>query len=582
MLAFDVTPPYRAEALAHDLFCELALTLPDGDVQGETLPPPDEQGKSILRRPGGRERTTERWASPDGTIELARVVWRWPTRVPDAQWVAHVAIARQEQRLAVDVRVQVAPGPSASPAIKGLVATCPRPIAQLIRSGCCTRDGFSIRGQLTTITTATEVEELVDRVLLNKKRTFPVVLVSTPTPPQRSLVTAEELAAALCGLADVYLLTSSDLSWVLTERLEKPLSCYAGACRIYLPQLTPSDPGQRHPLFLPERFFSTPDPMGMIVEQVDSEVRRWWAQTILRKHPLVREVERRQQEALRDQAPSVESALPPPKEAVADVPAAPSAPSLPLPPASGPAAEATRAPLQAIPDQLLTLFTDFQRTLESQLAGQAIRLETLARELSNLRRTLEYRREGQATKLDQLEKPLTRPKVKRRSKQEDDLELKHARETLAVLGVPVFDSVETVLAVAAQQFSTQLEIFESAVESARQSQFVRPAEAYRLLKALAEYACCRQNGTLGMSTSDWFKSRGIDYSPHESDTTTTLYGETRTFLSPRGEWVSMPSHLKLGSGSPNYHLRIHFRWDETIKKVQIGHCGKHLPISSSH
>ncbi|MCL6647465.1 MAG: hypothetical protein K6U89_03930 [Chloroflexi bacterium] len=170
-------------------------------------------------------------------------------------------------------------------------------------------------------------------------------------------------------------------------------------------------------------------------------------------------------------------------------------------------------------DQLLTPFTAFQRTLEGQLAGQAIKLENLARELSDLRRTREYRREGQATKLGQLEKPLTRPKAKRRPKQEDDLELKHARETLAVLGVPVFDSVETVLAVAAQQFNNQLEVFESVMESARQSHFVRPAEAYRHLKALAEDAYCRQNGTLGMSTSDWFKGRGIDYSPHESDTT---------------------------------------------------------------
>ncbi|GIW11120.1 MAG: hypothetical protein KatS3mg061_2177 [Dehalococcoidia bacterium] len=184
-----------------------------------------------------------------------------------------------------------------------------------------------------------------------------------------------------------------------------------------------------------------------MVEQFDREIRHWWAQTGLPKHPLARKVEQRLREALRDQALSVESTLPLPKEAVADMPAAPSAPPLPRPP---------EHPLQAMLDQLLTPFTAFQRTLKGQLAGQAIKLENLARELSDLRRTREYRREGQATKLDQLEKPLTRPKAKRRPKQGDDLELKHARETLAVLGVPVFDSVETVLAVAAQQFNNQL------------------------------------------------------------------------------------------------------------------------------
>ncbi|GIW11119.1 MAG: hypothetical protein KatS3mg061_2176 [Dehalococcoidia bacterium] len=78
------------------------------------------------------------------------------------------------------------------------------------------------------------------------------------------------------------------------------------------------------------------------------------------------------------------------------------------------------------------------------------------------------------------------------------------------------------------------------MESARQSHFVRPAEAYRHLKALAEDACCRQNGTLGMSTSDWFKGRGIDYSSHESDTTNAHQDETRTFLSPRGGQHAQP------------------------------------------
>ncbi|GIW11121.1 MAG: hypothetical protein KatS3mg061_2178 [Dehalococcoidia bacterium] len=123
------------------------------------------------------------------------------------QWVAHVAVARREQCLAVDVRVQVAPGSCPSPTLKWLVATCPGPTAHLLRTGFCSREGIPIRAQLTRVTTAIDAEALVDQVLLNKKRTFPVVLVSVASATQRPRLEAEELAAALCGLTDVYLLT---------------------------------------------------------------------------------------------------------------------------------------------------------------------------------------------------------------------------------------------------------------------------------------------------------------------------------------------------------------------------------------
>ena len=45
--------------------------------------------------------------------------------------------------------------------------------------------------------------------------------------------------------------------------------------------------------------------------------------------------------------------------------------------------------------------------------------------------------------------------------------------------------------------------------------------------------------------------------------------------------VLMLQHLKIGvKDSINRTLRIHFLWDASAGKVVIGHCGKHLPLSS--
>lgn len=46
-----------------------------------------------------------------------------------------------------------------------------------------------------------------------------------------------------------------------------------------------------------------------------------------------------------------------------------------------------------------------------------------------------------------------------------------------------------------------------------------------------------------------------------------------------GKELYMPMHLKIGQKeSIAKTLRIHFEWDQNIKKVVIGHCGEHLPL----
>lgn len=50
----------------------------------------------------------------------------------------------------------------------------------------------------------------------------------------------------------------------------------------------------------------------------------------------------------------------------------------------------------------------------------------------------------------------------------------------------------------------------------------------------------------------------------------------------RGKNIEMFRHLKIGSADDKSHtIRVHFHWDSDRKKIVIGYCGKHLPISDN-
>lgn len=48
----------------------------------------------------------------------------------------------------------------------------------------------------------------------------------------------------------------------------------------------------------------------------------------------------------------------------------------------------------------------------------------------------------------------------------------------------------------------------------------------------------------------------------------------------QGRDIEMFRHLKIGSADDKSHtIRVHFHWDSDKKKIVIGYCGKHLPVS---
>lgn len=91
------------------------------------------------------------------------------------------------------------------------------------------------------------------RLLLADDRSAPVVVISCTETTRGPIVDTGRIAKGLVGLAHV-LVVPIEVSWALTERLGKKLSCYGGAVRVYLPGFSEdSNPWGGHQLFLADQ-----------------------------------------------------------------------------------------------------------------------------------------------------------------------------------------------------------------------------------------------------------------------------------------------------------------------------------------
>ena len=82
------------------------------------------------------------------------------------------------------------------------------------------------------------------------------------------------------------------------------------------------------------------------------------------------------------------------------------------------------------------------------------------------------------------------------------------------------------------------------------------------------------------------KARGVftnsEYAAKESETLRKNKDKkrARTF-NHDGKDIEMFQHLKIGTSDDiTQTIRVHFHWDADRKKIVIGYCGEHLPISS--
>lgn len=125
----------------------------------------------------------------------------------------------------------------------------------------------------------------------------------------------------------------------------------------------------------------------------------------------------------------------------------------------------------------------------------------------------------------------------------------------------------------AQEFAN-IVILESALHSSRESPFRRPSDILAALTSLEEIAAQGVDGDIlqELKARGWGKRSSM----HISDTTKAKYGKSYQF-DYNGERQYFEPHITLGSGDANSCASIHFLIDNKIKKIVIGHVGRHLP-----
>ncbi|MBX3355635.1 MAG: hypothetical protein KF724_08055 [Phycisphaeraceae bacterium] len=143
-----------------------------------------------------------------------------------------------------------------------------------------------------------------------------------------------------------------------------------------------------------------------------------------------------------------------------------------------------------------------------------------------------------------------------------------------------FESVADAVAEADRLFAgggdAPLLFLDSAHESAADSPFKRPDEAFELLSALADAAKRWRdaNGLLGRSFASLLEEKGYGEKPI-SQTAAIRYGSEYMF-DYAGEKRLFELHWTLGSRNPNTCISIHWFRDPETRQVVVGYCGRHL------
>jgi hypothetical protein len=144
------------------------------------------------------------------------------------------------------------------------------------------------------------------------------------------------------------------------------------------------------------------------------------------------------------------------------------------------------------------------------------------------------------------------------------------------------NSISEVL-LTAEQECENLMFFEDAKRSARKCIYKDTGRLLDLLRVMDEAAQEWFDQEAGSgSFEDILRGKGgIDIAPAESDTAHQTHPRVFKTAGANGKQVKMEmvKHIKLGiQMDPEKTMRIHYEANRKYRKIQIGHCGKHLPV----
>lgn len=338
------------------------------------------------------------------------------------------------------------------------------------------------------------------------------------------------LAKKLGGMAQVVVVEpgpqGNEFQTTMERRgVAKPLSCFDGGARLYLPSFRASDSPSDHPLWTKLFFQRLGDKSSpALVRRAGNTVARLLMPKDLPVAIESFDRERRQARVL------------------------------------------SEIPKQNLDDDLRKKFNDLEMLFnEAETENKGLREEV---------QKLSVDAERSASRIEDLEAQIQWHDEESQYTDEGGLDEPEDRQLLiSILGGR--PSLEESLRFLKTAFPDRLIVLDSAITSAQKaSDFRFPDAAWAMLKKLVlEYWSAMASG------GGDAKARGIfgreEYAAKEANLT-TRGKKLRTFPCA-GKNVVFEQHLKFGTSEHTAEgLRVYFNWDGRNKKIVIGHCGAHL------
>jgi hypothetical protein len=466
-----------------------------------------------------------------GEGALVRVRWTHPDdRDASMRWTTDIAIAWLGDRIQFALQLGAA---SMYFVVRPAWLTIGRPriITDILTDYSCWAGPRPILSHKQLVE-ASDVPTFVDEILLDDKRTLPVVVVSHDRFKDEPNVDADRLHRTLLGFAHVAVFDKW-AAFRLTDSLGKSLSCFNGCIRIYWPGLTRTSDPMQHELYFPlqiERFEFSGKPLDRRLFNFLSKVSAFRSAD----GEVIREIQ-----AKIDAERLAES-------------------------------ERVRKQIQQGASDANTLqdMLPIHEMAMEENASLLERLKQLEKDKSEL--TLELSTVKSNWNVFQQHQTLTAEDEAAAPQQPEEIEP---------------ESPLAALEQAEREFGADLLVLDTAKNAAGASEFARPEEVYRALMAIRDvgnlyFDTVRTGSSMGGWAEQLGKRGFAQYSQTESDTVKNDYrkfGRYREFTL-NGSKRKIYQHLDLGGGDRKNCLQIYFEADRKLNRVIIAHCGEHLPF----
>jgi hypothetical protein len=489
-----------------------------------TFPSPNETAEPL---PG---HSIHHSARTTGAGSLLRVRWIHPDDTDSSmRWTTDITLARLEDRLQFALQLGVA---SANFVIRPAWLTIGRPriVSDILADYSCWAGPQPILPHKQVVQSA-DVPTFVNEILLDEKRTLPVVIVSHARFKEEAVVSPDRVHDTLLGFAHVAVFDKWS-AFRLTDSLGKALSCYNGCVRIYWPGLTRTADPMQHELYFPiqiEKFETSGKPLDRRLFNFLAKVSSFR----FAEGEVIREIKSRIDAERLAEAERIRKQI-----------------------QQGGNDAKTLQDLQPLYDLALG-----ENESLLQRVGELEREKSeLATDLATAKSNWAFYQEYQALSTEDEAHP---------TEETPDLELESARAALDQ---------------ARKDFGQDLVILDSATDSVSESEFTRPDEVYQALMAIRDvgtlYFDSIRNRTSMGTWAEQLGTRGFtQYSQTESDTVKNdyrKYGRYREFVL-NGSKRKIYQHLDLGGGDRKNCLQIYFEADRDLGRVIIAYCGEHLP-----